>query len=300
MRTRRVRSRRGWSREAILTVSFAAMAAFELFEAGVLEQSRPAWLSAASHGLQVLVIVGATWLCLRAWQERLRREEVLGRAIETVTFAQEAERRRLAREMHDGVAQLVVSAAQHLDTCSEIWAEDPGRARRELDRGLARLRHALAETRQVLQALRPTAVDALGLVGAVRQSLAEVAAETGWTVDLRENVRDLPLPAAVETAVFRIVQEAVANARQHASSPRLDVRIEQDRGWLELEVSDAGAGFSPGPLATSSRGLGLLGMRERARLLGGTCTIDGAPGRGARIAVRLPLGEVAAAAPASA
>jgi signal transduction histidine kinase len=180
-----------------------------------------------------------------------------------------------------------VSAKQHLDTCADVWAQQPTRAVSELTTGRDRLGRALLETRRVLAALRPLAIADDGLVGALRKSLDEMAQETGWSVTLHADVGSAPLPSAIETAVFRIFQEALANAARHAEAPRVDIDLHREGSWLVLDVRDHGRGFvvNGGP----RRGLGLSSMQERARLLGGTCVIESAPRLGAHLVVRLPL-----------
>ncbi len=293
--TWRVARAAGRYREVLLAGVFVGMAGWEILEIRLLEPPLESGLSLTLllHSLQVLLILGVSCALVRAWQEKSAHERALARMVEKVVFAQEDERRRIAYDLHDGIAPLIVSAKQHLDTCSDLWS-DASRAARELAKGLDRLERAIVETRRVLMALRPSAVDALGLVAALRTSLAEAAREAGWSVSFAENLRDSRLPAPVETAVFRIVQEAVANASKHARTARLEVDLHREAGWLALEVRDYGVGFAAGaePEAdrATCRGLGLLGMHERARLLGGSCTIESQPGRGTRIRVRLPLG----------
>jgi signal transduction histidine kinase len=279
----------GRDREIVLAGVFLAMASYELFEIWVLERPRSVLsLAGLIHALQVVGILAATVACLRAWRAKTAHEESLARMVEKVIFAQEEERRRIAYDVHDGIAQLIVSAKQHLDTCADVWPAEPGRASAELSIGLDRLERAIVETRRVLMALRPSAVAAAGLEDAVRQSLDEAAHEAGFAVELDAALGERPLPTAVETAAFRIVQEALANAARHARAPRVDVGLRCTDGWLELEVRDDGVGFVPAA-AQGRAGLGLTSMRERARLLGGTCVVDSAPGQGACVRVRLPL-----------
>jgi branched-chain amino acid transport system permease protein len=208
---------------------------------------------------------------------------------EKVILAHEEERRRITYDLHDGIAQLVVGAKQRLDTCQDFWHSDPRRAEQELTRGVEHLSRAIVEMRRVLRALRPTPLDSIGLVGAIRQSLSEATREAGWTVGFSENLGDVRFPATVETAVFRIVQEALANALRHAKASRLDVELHQDGHTLRLDVRDNGLGFGAIGEPGHSRGLGLLSMRERATLLGGSCTIVSEPGQGTRICVEVPL-----------
>lgn len=279
----------GRDREIVLAAAFLAMASYELLEMWMFELSSrsPFSLAVAVHALQVMLILGATAVVLRAWRQKTAHEEALARLVEQVVVAQEEERRRVAYDVHDGVAQLIVSAKQHLDTCADLWSRLPARAASELATGRDRLGRALVETRRVLVALRPSAIAADGLVGALRKSLDEMAQEAGWSVSLRADVGQARLPSAVETAVFRIFQEALANAARHAGAPRVDVDLRRDGSWLVLDVRDHGHGFVVD--GDHRRGLGLSSMQERARLLGGSCVIESAPRLGTHLVVRLPL-----------
>lgn len=275
-------------RELILAGTFAALAAWETLEMLLLERriDTPLSLTLVVHSLQVALILGATALALRAWRDKTARERALGALVEQVLVAQEEERRRVAYDVHDGVAQLVVSAKQHVDTATDLWKTDPPRAAAESAIAAERLGQAIAETRRILAALRPMAVETAGLAGAARRSLDDVARDTGWSVNLIENLGDVRLPPTVEAAAFRILQEALANARKHAGTTRIDVVMAREADRFHLDVRDHGAGLTPGGEA---RGLGLASMRERARLLGGSCVVETAPGGGTRVHAQLPL-----------
>lgn len=275
-------------RELILAGTFAALAAWETLEMLLLERriDTPLSLTLVVHSLQVALILGATALALRAWRDKTARERALGALVEQVLVAQEEERRRVAYDVHDGVAQLVVSAKQHVDTATDLWKTDPERAAAESAIAAERLGQAIAETRRILAALRPMAVETAGLAGAARRSLDDVARDTGWSVNLIENLGDVRLPPTVEAAAFRILQEALANARKHAGTTRIDVVMAREADRFHLDVRDHGAGLTPGGEA---RGLGLASMRERARLLGGSCVVETAPGGGTRVHAQLPL-----------
>lgn len=290
MTWRIVRRAFGRDREIILAAAFLAMASYELLEMWILERpSRsPLSLAVVVHALQVLLILGATAAVLRAWQSKNAHEDTLARLVEKVVVAQEEERRRIAFDLHDGVAQLIVSAQQHLDTCADVWPREPSRAAGELATGRDRVGRALVEIRRVLVALRPSAIATDGLEGALRRSLDEQAQEAGWTVSLRADLGAAPPPPAVETAVFRIFQEALANAARHAEAVRVDVDVRRDESWLVLDVRDQGRGFLVD--GARRRGLGLSSMQERARLLGGSCVIESEPRLGTHLTVRLPLG----------
>jgi signal transduction histidine kinase len=290
MAWRAVREAVARHRELALAIVFAAMVGWELLEVAALDvpRGRPGPLVLGLHAVQVLLVLGITWVVVRAWQEKTRHEEALARMVEKVVMAQEEERRRIAYDVHDGIAQLVVSAKQHVETCRDLLGADPDRAARELALTGERLERAIVETRRVLMALRPSAVDSLGLVEAVRRSLDDAARELGWSIRFSEDLGDERLPPAVETAVFRILQEALANAQRHAEGQNLAVDLRRAGDWLQLEVRDDGIGFAVDSEARA-RGLGLSGMRERARLLGGTCRIESRPGRGTSVSLRLPL-----------
>jgi signal transduction histidine kinase len=307
----------GRYRELILAAVFLVIASQELLEMWLLEPraglrtgSWPLSVEVVLHVSQVVAVITGTYIFIRAWQQRTalmdrevarsrqlgelvtalrEKEDALAQAIEKLVFAQEQERRMIAYDVHDGLAQLIVSAKQHLDTCEDLWTTDPGRAAGELERGLDRMGRAVEEVRRLLTALRPSLVDPIGLVPAVRGSLDEVAREAGLAVTLTENLENARLPGVVETSAFRIVQEALANALKHSRTRRVDVDLRRDDDTLSITVVDHGVGFEGAPGETPGRGLGLLGMRERARLLGGECAIESAPDRGTCVRVRLPL-----------
>jgi two-component system, NarL family, sensor kinase len=305
-------------RELVLVIVFLVIASQELLEMWLLEPRSglfagrsPLPIDVLLHVAQVVAILAATYVIVRAWQQRTAlmdrevarsreladlvaalkdKEEALARTVEKLVFAQEQERRIVAYDVHDGLAQLIVSAKQHLDTCEDLWRSDPARAERQLDLALDRMGRAVVEVRRLLTALRPSLVDPIGLVPAVRASLHEVAREAGWEVTFTENLENARLPGAVETSAFRIVQEALANALKHARTTRVEVDVRKDGEALVITVTDWGVGFQGAPGETPGRGLGLLSMRERARLMGGECVIESGPEHGTRVRARLPLG----------
>jgi signal transduction histidine kinase len=285
---RRVRRAVGRYQELLLAVTFLGMAGYEAAEMWILERPGSGPLGLSIHAFQVVLILAATAVAFRAWQRKTAHEEALARMVERVVFAQDEERRRIAYELHDAISPLVVSAKQHLDTCRDLWALDPTRAAPQLDIAAARLALAITETRRALAALRPSLVASRGLGAAARQSVEDAAAEAGWALGFREDLGDARLPAVVETAAFRILQEALANVRKHARAARVDVELHRRADGLDLDVSDDGVGLPPDE-GRGRRGLGLLSMRERAHLVGGTCAIESPGQRGTRVRVRLPL-----------
>ena len=210
---------------------------------------------------------------------------------ESPADAREDERRRLARELHDGPAQTLAAALFGVDLAVGALDRAPATARDELLAARALLREALDDVRSLMAGLRPRLLEERGVVVALNQLAAmpplwgtEVSVETEG---IGSGER---LPADVELALFRIAQEAVSNSRRHGAASRVRVSLTIRRGVAELLVVDDGRGFlcEPGFL-WSSRGEGLPGMRERAELLGGTLQVESAPGTGTRIALMLPL-----------
>ena len=276
-------------RELILAGTFAGLAAWEVLEMLLLERRADTSLPLALlvHSLQVLLILGATALALRAWREKTERERALRALVEQVIVAQDDERRRIAYDVHDGVAQLVVSAKQHVDTAADLWHDAPSRAAAEAAVAADRLALAIVETRRILAALRPLAVDTAGLAGAARRSLDDIARDTGWSVSLVEKLQGVRLPPTVEAVAYRILQEALSNARKHAGTARIEVELSCAGDQFHLDVRDHGVGLAE---PREPRGLGLASMQERARLVGGTCIVAPATGGGTRVHAQLPLG----------
>src|SRR5262249_3038376 len=155
-------------RELILAGTFAVMATWEVLEIVLLEPAyRPSMARTfVIHSLQVLLIVAPACIALRAWREKTERQRALVMLVEQVIAAQDDERRRVAFDVHDGMAQLIVSAKQHLDTAADLWSHDPRRAASETAITADRLGRAIAETRRILAALPPLAVDPRGPPGA--------------------------------------------------------------------------------------------------------------------------------------
>jgi signal transduction histidine kinase len=304
----------GRYKELALLSVFILMAGQEILERVVLESFSGLGgrfpLSLALHSGQILLILTGTFLFIRAWQEKTdlmnlelkrsnelarmvgalqEKEQALARTIERLFVVREEERRLVAYDIHDCLAQLVVSAKQHLDTFEDLWRRQSDQAQAELERGLDRLNRAIVETRRLLRTLGPGTLDSLGLLPALRALLDETSQAAGWEAHLTHNLGEVRLPPTVETAVFRIIQEALANAAKHARTPRVAVELRKEPDRLAVEIRDWGVGFRGGPDSPPVPGLGLLGIRERARLLGGTCRIESGPGLGTRVAVTIAL-----------
>jgi DNA-binding NarL/FixJ family response regulator/two-component sensor histidine kinase len=220
-------------------------------------------------------------------QARLSRELATGMLV-----AQEEERRRVARELHDETIQALSTLLVNLDHVEHQIAGHTGDSRAAFERLREIVRRTLDETRALAQALRPTVLDDLGLAAA----LETLADECRQTYDLRPEIEtDLVvaerLPAEVEIAIFRVAQEALKNTSRHAHATRAHVRLSCRTAVARLTVEDDGKGFVPDQTGRERQpaGLGLSGMRERAALLGGTLTIESAPGVGTCIALDVPI-----------
>lgn len=227
-----------------------------------------------------LFAIGLGMLFMVLGQERVRlaaRTEDLEQLSRLLIRVQEDERRRIARELHDEAGQVL--------TAVKIELELDGRP----EAG-ALVGRALAQVRDVSNLLRPSVLDDIGLVAALRALAADVGERTAIGVVLDLDGLHHRLPPDVEVALYRVIQEALTNVVRHAGgATRAAVRVQSEAGTLSVVVDDDGAGISPG--ATSH--LGWLGMRERVTALGGRLDIGPGPAGGVRIAARIPVGEVA-------
>ncbi len=215
--------------------------------------------------------------------------------------ALERERERIARELHDETSQalttliinlqVAMSSLQNLDDLDEGAREKLRSVCSKLSATCELTEDTLEEIRKLIFDLRPSILDDLGLIPAMRwyamNKLESDEVEARFDVQVNDSDR---LPPDAETALFRIFQEAITNLIRHAGASRVDVRMKMSDSTLILEVCDNGAGFHPDSAASAEKegGLGLFGMKERANLLGGSCAIDSSPGEGTAIRVEIP------------
>ena len=217
--------------------------------------------------------------------ERKRQEEVRTRLIEQVMTAQDEERRRIARELHDETGQSLTALLVGLRTIegSRTIAEAVERAQR--------LREMAARTLQdvgrLARGLHPSVLDDLGFAVAVTRHVQEFARVHGIIEETRiEGLESDPPVPLVQNTVYRVLQEALTNVAKHAGARRVSVRLVRLETAVELRVRDDGVGFEPG---ANGRGLGLQSMRERAALLGGTVQLESEPGKGTMVTAHFPL-----------
>ena len=212
--------------------------------------------------------------------ERELGREVLRRSI----AAQEEERRRIARGLHDETAQALTGILLGLGRIE--GAPELGDARAEAKRLGGEVSGALRELRRIAMSLRPTALDDLGLVPALEQLVEQAPAAATGAVNFDHSGLEDRLDPSVETAIYRVVQEALTNAARHADASAMSVDLRQRNGMLSAQVTDDGRGFE-----AERPGLGLTGMRERAELIGGELEITSAPGSGTTVVLRVPVEE---------
>jgi signal transduction histidine kinase len=211
-------------------------------------------------------------------------ERIAGDALRRVVDAQELERRRLARELHDETGQALTSILLGLKTLEETLGTDESRA------ATAKLRElvvaTLQDVRRLAVELRPSVLDDFGLVPALEHLTSSFAEQTGIAVDFGAALGERRLPGEVETALYRIVQEALTNVVKHARARRVSISLTRMEGSVKAVVEDDGTGFDP---TIVDGGIGLIGMRERLALLGGRLQVESRPGAGTTIAADVPV-----------
>jgi signal transduction histidine kinase len=200
----------------------------------------------------------------------------------------------LGFELHDGLVQDITGARMQLESLLVNGKIPSGPLRESLARVVDLLRRAVEEARRLIDGLRPPELDEKGLIGAI-SSLTADQPEGGPKIGFVAHVPMGRVDPCLERMVFRIVQEAVTNVRRHSGSERAEVRLNQVADRLEIVVQDWGAGFDPAQVAKDR--LGLKGICQRARLLGGRAEVDSRPGNGTRLVVELPLADLACETP---
>jgi PAS domain S-box-containing protein len=232
---------------------------------------------------------------LRDVSKRVRAEEALRRSKDELHElasaahrAREQEKSRIARELHDELGQSLTALQMDVAWCRErMPSAQEGMAMR-LARMEALLETTVAATRRISSDLRPLMLDDLGLWPALEWLVESFTQHTGIRCELSMQSEQLELPDVQATAIFRTVQESLTNIAKHARASRVDVTIEHEDSTLAVSVRDDGVGFAvEGSRKPNS--YGLLGLRERAALLGGEAKVESAPGRGTRVEMRFPV-----------
>jgi signal transduction histidine kinase len=211
-------------------------------------------------------------------------ERIASDSLRRVVEAQELERRRLARELHDETGQALTSILLGLRGLEEHMDDADSRTAAEELRGL--VVSTLQDVRRLAVELRPSALDDFGLVAALERLTGSFAEQTGIAVDFQTALAEERLPEEVETAIYRIVQESLTNVVKHARARRVSILLARKDGAVKAVVEDDGQGFDP---AETGGGSGLVGMRERLALLGGRLAVESAPDGGTTVAAEVPV-----------
>ncbi len=220
------------------------------------------------------------------------RMAVLREQFAQVTAAQEEERQRIAQELHDGLGPTLASLNIRLLTIGRLLEREGHPVASEIEELARQAQASIQDIRRLIHDLRPVALDELGLVPALREHLAHCEREHGLAFELAAEVAER-LPASVETALFRIVQEAVNNVLRHAQAEHVWVTLRRDADRVNLRVIDDGQGFDA-QLRRSGKHVGLWSMRERVEQLGGQFEVRTAPSKGTVLEAVIPLREEAA------
>ncbi|HYN48426.1 MAG TPA: sensor histidine kinase [Candidatus Nanopelagicales bacterium] len=260
-------------------------------------------LEAAAAEMVLEVASAAAFTMLSAWigaiieqsaERQALLEQLAATRAELAAAEREAgtleERARLAREIHDTLAQGFASVVTHLEAADAVLDGNPPRAREHMRAAEGVARASLGEARGLVWALRPTSLADGGLPAALERAGSAAAAGAGPAIEVTVSGRPRPLHPDVEVTILRAAQEALANVERHAAAGRTTLTLTYFDDEVSLDVIDDGRGFDPGSLAAPglSGGHGLRGMRERAERLGGRLEIESAPGEGTAIALALP------------
>ena len=224
--------------------------------------------------------------------ESVRSQASLQELSARLVRAQEDERRALSRELHDEVAQAFSAVLMEAENLLDLDPAPKVRAHLDSIRGVAE--NGMNEIRNMALLLRPSMLDDFGLLPALEWQAREIGKRTGLRIQVASELSG-ELPEEHKTCVYRVVQEALNNCARHAQASAVEVSVCSEAGQILVTVQDDGSGFDPQRV----RGLGLLGMEERARHLGGTFHIDSKPGRGTLLSVTLPRRDVAVREPAT-
>jgi two-component system, NarL family, sensor kinase len=251
---------------------------------GVLNVASKDWRELQTKELQLLHII-SDQIGLAMQRARLSAEHTQAAA----RLATTEERNRLAREIHDTIAQGLAAITLHLETADALVEKRPGRAHESIQRALRVARDNLEEARRSVMDLRAAPLQNRSLAEALAE-LAQSSEGPEITYSVQPELRFPALPARVEAGLYRIAQEALANACKHAAASIITIKLTANDHWVRLTIQDDGQGFAPELLSQVTRHdhFGLKGMGERVKLLNGTLCIESEPGEGTIIDVSIP------------
>jgi signal transduction histidine kinase len=278
--------------EAALMAVFMvrALRAFELEQKQRLVHANDARLSAQREAL--LVQQAARYQTEQLYSELQEREELLAKLLHQVVKAQENERQRVARELHDGAGQILTGLGLGLAAASESLKTDPDLTGKQLAELRQLNAQALEELQFLIRDLRPSVLDDMGLVPALKAQVREFEHRTGVSATFTVEGKPKRLMPELETVAFRIGQEALTNIAKHAQAQHVDVKLSFNANCMKLVVQDDGRGFDPDAVSQTNgrrQAWGLLGIQERVNLVGGICFIISEPGAGTTVRATIPL-----------
>lgn len=217
----------------------------------------------------------------------LSSESTIVRVIE----AQENERRRLARQMHDGPAQSLTNLILQAEICERLFDLDPEKACVELENLKQAVNATFQNTRRFIFGLRPMMLDDLGLVPTLRRYIQDFREKSGLSIDLHIMGEERRLAPHLEVTIFRVIQELLNNVDQHAHAAHVDVTLDLEGEAVAVTVEDDGRGFDVEEIlaaAKERKSVGLVTIQERTEMLGGEIEIDSSVGRGTKVRLELP------------
>jgi two-component system sensor histidine kinase UhpB len=223
--------------------------------------------------------------------ERRNLESLRAELFQRTVRAQEKERQRVARELHDGIGQTLTALGMGIRGLLDTMEKDPPRATRQARQLQELATDGLDDLRHMVSGLHPPQLDDLGLVSALRSLGREVSELGDLSVNVVNEMHGRKLSPEVRVVLFRIVQEALTNVVRHAQASEVNVHLSCDGDQILLEIRDNGEGFDEKAVYQDARHptLGLLGMAERAALIGGTCQVQSKPGEGTLVRVQAPF-----------
>jgi two-component system, NarL family, sensor histidine kinase DegS len=210
-------------------------------------------------------------------------------AIVRIIETQEQERQRLVRQLHDGPAQSLTNLILQAEICERLFEHDPKRARAELGSLKTAVTGTFQKVRDFMFDLRPMMLDDLGLVPTLKRYVDSAAEKSGVPTVLTVTGTERRFAGYKEVAIFRIVQDLLANVRQHSHATRAQVLLDLTEDSVHLSVEDNGGGFEVNEVLGAKKGIGLSTLRERIEMLGGQVQIDSAPGRGTKVSLAIPI-----------
>ncbi len=245
-----------------------------------------AWLNLFATVALALVIADVVHAEARQSEQRLAAMEELAATARRAGVLEE--RQRLARELHDTVAQGLTSVVTHLEAAEQAVGERPELARTHLDTARRAAREGLGELRRSVHALRPDLLAGAPLPDALRAVADRWSADHGVPAQVRVTGDPVPLPPDTDVALLRTVQEALANTARHARAHRVVVSLSYLGDSVTLDVDDDGVGFAGTPAPRADGGFGLVAMRERIAAVGGRLDVESVPGEGTTVAAEVP------------